>query len=120
MLRLIALVFNPTPELRDQFCQQIRDLSHLSEAQRLALDKHTALVGIDQINYIVAQGPEELQARLGALMRYEVTLFGQVHDNVASAMPSRYIPVLEAEPKDRPLILSVNTFERKEEDNVLV
>ena len=40
-------------------------LSHLSEAQRLR---------IEQIDHIVVQGPEVLQARLKAFMRYEVAL----------------------------------------------
>ena len=71
------------------------DLSYISEAQRLALDMLTALVGIDQINHIVAQGSEELQARLVAFMRYEATLISQVHDHVASAMPTRYVPISE-------------------------
>ena len=51
----------------------MEDLYHLSEAQRLALEKLTALLRIDQINHIVAQGPEELQTRLEAFMRYEAT-----------------------------------------------
>ena len=77
----------------------MEDLSYLSEAQRLALDKLTALVGIDHINHIVTQGREELQARLDAFMRYEATLIGQVHDHIASAMPTRYIPISEVEPR---------------------
>ena len=67
----------------------MEDRSHLSEVQCLALDKLTALVGIDQINHIVNQGPEVLQARLEAFMRYETALIGQVHDHYTE----RFIPV---------------------------
>ena len=35
----------------------------LSEAQRLALEKLSALIGSDQVEHIVAQGPEVLLAR---------------------------------------------------------
>ena len=74
----------------------MEDLSHRFEAQHFVLEKFTALVGIEQINHIVDQGFEVLQARLDASMRYEATLIGQIHDHVASAMPAHHISVSEA------------------------
>ena len=58
-------------------------LAHLFKAQRPALDKLIALIRVDQIDQILAQGSEELIARHESFMHYETTLIGQVHDPVA-------------------------------------
>ena len=87
---------------------------HLLKAQQLALDKFTALTGINQIDQIVAQGSEVRKTRLEAYMRYKTTLIRHFSDHVASAMPTHYISVSEEDPTARPFILSVMTFERKE------
>ena len=64
----------------------------LSEAQGLALEKLRALVESKQVDLILAQGPDVIRARLDAFMQFESTLIGQVHDHLASAMPTRMSP----------------------------
>ena len=75
----------------------MESLTHLSEAQRLVLNKSTALIGINQNDQIIAQNPQVLHTRLEDFMRYETTLVGQFHDPVASAIPTRSFSVFEVE-----------------------
>ena len=66
----------------------MKTLAHIPEAQRVALIISTAIIGVDKIEQVMAQGPEALNARLEAFMRYEATPIGQVHDHIASTMPT--------------------------------
>ena len=64
---------------------RMESLARFTDAQWLVLDKLTASIGIDQIDQIMAQGPEVLNVRLQILMRYAKKIFGQIYDNIALA-----------------------------------
>ena len=87
---------------------------YLSKAQCLARDNLKALIGVEQIDHFVAQGAEVLNARLIVFMQFEATLIWHVHDHVAPAMSTLYIPVSKEKPKARPLVLSVNMKKKRE------
>ena len=54
----------------------------------LALEKLRVLDGNEEVDLIPSQGPDVIRTRLDALMQFEYTLIGQVHDHLASAIPT--------------------------------
>ena len=86
----------------------------LSEAQKVVLDKLTASLGPEYVEFLVSQGPEVLNARVEGFLQYEASLLGQVQDQMASAMLTRNVSVPDEEAMPRSLrVEAKNTKERR-------
>ena len=91
------------------------DFPPLNEAQQVALENLTTLIGADGINHMASKGVDAFLARLNGYMQFEATLVGQVRDQIAS---SRRTPLPNAEPKACPLHVNKTTFQGKEGENL--
>ena len=85
----------------------------LSEAQKVALDKLTASLGPEHVEFLVSQGPEVVTACVEGFLQYEASLLGQFQDQMASAMPTRYVSVPDEEAMPRPRRVEVKNSSGK-------
>ena len=92
----------------------------LSEAQKVALDKLTAFLGPDYVEFLVSQAPAVLTARVESFLQYEASILGRVQDQMALAMPTRYDSVPDEEARPRSLSVEVKNYSGKEFKNLIL
>ena len=90
----------------------------LSEALKVPLDKLTAAAGPEYVKFLAAQDTFVLNARGETFMQYETALLGHIQNQVASAMPTRYVAMPLKEAKPRPLRVDFKHYFGKERENL--
>ena len=64
-------------------------------------------MGPEYVEFLAAQGPDVLNARVETFMQYETVLLRQVQNQIASAMPTWFVAMPNEESKPRPLSVDV-------------
>ena len=80
----------------------------------LAIKRLTAALGPKYIEFLAAQGPDVLNARVDTFMQYETTFVEQVQTQAASAMPTGFVTIPDEEVQPRSLRVDVKHYSGKE------
>ena len=70
------------------------------------------------MKFLAVQGPDVLNARDETFMQYSTGLFGQFKNQVASAIPTRFVAMPDEEAKPRSLGLDVKHYSGEEGGNL--
>jgi hypothetical protein len=120
-LHLVALVVNPTPESYDCPSVRMKQFAHLTPSQQDGLKNLMSLVGPEGVSHLASQGPDAVNMRLEACSQYENALMEHVQQKMTEATaPATPRPASDGAPRAKPLVVSVETFEDKEGESLML
>ena len=65
------------------------------------------------VEFLDAQGPDVLNTRVGTFMQYKTTPMGKVRDQIASAMPTRFVSMTDDGAKTQPVKMNIKHYIEK-------